>query len=91
MAFSSPVIEPEIVDSFVASLTPVQRDLLCDLACEADPAPVTDLTYRELAIAQGLTASDMGLVTLIVLDCARCVALTPLGHEVAHALCEELQ
>jgi hypothetical protein len=90
MAFSSPTIDPEVVDSFVASLTPVQRDLLCDLACELDSVPVSDLTYREQAIAQGLTASDMGLATLVVLDCARCIALTPLGHEVAHALCEEL-
>jgi hypothetical protein len=88
MAFTLPSIDPALVDSFVATLTPAQRDVVFVLACEPGPVPVVTLSYRDLAIAQGLAAADMGLLTLVVLDHATSIALTPLGHEIVQVLAE---
>ncbi len=87
---------PEEARAIAATLTPRQRDLLCRLAVGGGIVLVSSLAVRQLAIAQGLAASDVGLLTRCeslsyhgtTVSPAEAYLLTRLGRAVAQALAD---
>jgi hypothetical protein len=95
---------PEDVDvvlTFVASLTPQQRDLLCQVA-SLQEVQWSDLSARQQATASGLQATDMHLLRRIVrlgvqetttgktIVSRQVLQITTLGEQVALCLMQEV-